>query len=112
MKSSYSNSTGRDNQDVRDTSQEAFTKKQHHDSYESETQKTLSTLATIQPATRGMISDRSGIPINKICQYIKVLLQKDLIQESKDKRPCRLSGQKAYYLRLKPIEGIQKNLFD
>lgn len=113
MNTSYSNSTARDSQHVRSSSKEAFHRLRKKESYLTEAQITALTLGRIQPATRRMLSVETGYPVNKITQYTKELLLKQIVVESREKKPCQISGQKAFYLRLRVEKSAcQSKLFD
>lgn len=100
MGTGYSSSTPRPSQNVRSSSSEAFYQKVESKSYGTETGQTRRAIAALGVGTRLMVSRKANIPINKICQYVKILLQQGIIQESKEKRCCKITGNKAYYLRI------------
>ena len=91
-------STKRPAQNVRNTSKEAFSQKKADPSYQTERRQTAEVLKTITPATRLMLSKATGYPTNKICQYVKMLVEKQLAIEVKPKQKCKISGYSAYYL--------------
>jgi len=63
-------------------------------------------------ATRRMLEEYTPFRANQICQHVKTLLDLKLIQESKEKRPCVITGNKVLYLRITPSKSIQKSLFE
>lgn len=54
-----------------------------------------------QTATARMISEYTGIPHTSICKWKKVLEKRGLLIEV-EKKPCKVSGQKSYYLSCNP----------
>lgn len=99
-----SNSPKRKNQNVRDTSKEAFSDKKSKPSYEREWQRVGKVLKRIQPATRKMLSIESNLPINCITQYVKILIENGFAIEQAVKQKCKVTGVRAYYLEF--IEQI------
>jgi len=91
-------STKRPNQDIRDTNKEAFKNQKASKSYLTEWQKTAHILKVIQPCTRLMLSNETGYPINKITQYVKMLIEKSIAKEQGVRQPCKISNVRAHYL--------------
>ena len=96
--SKSSHSKKRPNQNVRDTSKLALSQHIASGHYKTEVDYTYAVLKAIQPATRRMISEASQFPVNKISQYIKTLIERGLITELPEKKPCAISEKRAYWL--------------
>lgn len=98
----YSNPTTRTGQNVRSTSISAFTTKRQSPSYITDFQKAKKALKKLGAATRKMIAEESGLPINCICQYVKMMIEQEFaIETFQDK--CKSTGVKAWYLTLQEV---------
>ncbi len=67
-----------------------------------------------QPATASMVSDATGIPQKNICRYKRDLEKANRLWEI-EKKPCKKTGFKAWYITTDPKKAnsrsIQLSLF-
>ena len=90
----------RENQNVRDSSIEAY--QQHCDSGRKKKLETVVLLAIKEydkPLTRKMLEGVTGLAPNFVSRYVNLLLSKGKILESKEKHPCKVTGSRVYYLK-------------
>lgn len=105
---SYSNSPKRPDQIVRITSKEAYFEYQASGKPLMEWQLTANALKGKKQATRKMLSEATGLPINHITRCVQILLKKGIAVELPDKRPCQATGKKAFYLTINESNQDEK----
>lgn len=91
----------RTNQNVRLASKLAYSDHKSSGAHFNCTEKTFQALLKIGPASRRMLADSAGLPNHHITEYVKQLLLQNRIIEMADKMPCKISGRKVNYLKIK-----------
>jgi len=95
----YSNSKPKFSR-TRDSSIEARRDHIASGNYANNTERVYNALTILGEGTRKMLAFTSGLEPGHICEYVKCLLKAGRIIELEEKRPCKVSGIRAYYLTI------------
>lgn len=104
---SKTHTTKRNNQNVRSSSKEAV---KELDTEKGETL-TLRVIKEMGPCTRAMVEERAKLKPNYVTKYVSDLIKKGLVQESKAKAKCLISGRKKFWIKAVEHKAVQSKLF-
>ena len=96
-------STQREDQDVRDSSQEANLDSLKSGLKASKKEIVFNALKKHGASSRRMLSEITAEPVNVITQMVADLMDDNKILESRNKLACGVSGRNVYYLKVAEI---------
>jgi uncharacterized protein YwgA len=100
MRNKYTHSKSRDDQNVRDTSRAIYSKVIQSTKTATETAATVKYLTNNEAASRRMIAKETDIPLSNMTRIVFDLCEAGKIIELSNKKKCKLSGIRVYYLTI------------